>query len=208
MTNGRFARKPIAAIFSGWTTIRVGLYMLMNDSGASIAGTPRLAFGLCSGTTNIPGDATCTHFAGFCLNIASLTRTATPARYGLGAAAFPTKLVNTTFTFGTQFTASGTANIYTNVLQMLFVDITVGSPNYSFNCFFPSGGATAPTNTLSDFTTQMITTTPAFANYTYSAAQTVAVNEGTNGVFDSACVWWNQATPTVDIAAWEIYRIA
>jgi hypothetical protein len=201
MTNARFARQPLPDIFTGWSQLRVALYLAINDSGGNITGTIRFTLGLCAGSTNIPGDATCTHFAGGLLASTPWTRGTGPTRY-TGVNTFPSKLVGTTLTTGTTF---GGSYWLTGVPQMLFIDITKGSPNYSFRLFFPTASATP---SVSDFETQSVAATPAFSNYTYASAQTVAVNEGTDGTFDHSCVWWNQTNPTFDIAYWRVYRLA
>lgn len=202
MTNARFARQPLPDIFTGWSQLRVALYLSLNDSGANITGTIRFAFGLCAGSTNIPGDATCTHFAGGLLASSPWTRATAPTRYS-GINFFPSKLVGTTLTTGTP--TSGVV-MRTAVPQMVFVDIIKGSPNYSFRPFFPGTATESPS--VANFEAQSVAGTPAYANYTYATAQTVAVNEGTDGTFDHSCVWWNQSSPTFDIAYWRVYRLA
>lgn len=204
MTNAYFGRKPVPVIFSSWTTLRVALFYKVNDSGANITGTPRFGFGLCSGTTNILGDATTTHFVGAITNAATWTRATGPIRYVDGSAWVPSKKVGSTLTTGTTF---GTAFHHTTVLQTAFVDITKGSPNYSLRVFVPSSN-TAPVQTLTDFNTQSVLASPAFTSCNYLAAQTVAVDEATDGTLDAACVWWNQTVPTIQIAAWRVFKIA
>lgn len=177
--------------------------MTVYDTGANIAGTPRLALGVCAGDTNIMGDSTVTHFAGIITTEATWARSTTPTRYA-GLNVGPCKKVGSTLTTGSDLSAA--TNFLTSSLSMLFVDITVGSPNYSFRMFGPNASNTAAA-TLSDFNTQILLTTPSFTNYTYATAQTVAVSEVTNGTFDHANVWWDQNSPDVDIAAWRIVRL-
>lgn len=201
MTNARFARQPLPDIFTGWSQLRVALYVSIADSGGNITGTIRFAFGLCAGSTNIPGDATCTHFAGGLLASTPWTRGTAPVTH-YTSNSFPAKLVGTTLTAGT---TTGVFFLPTTTPQMLFIDITKGSPNYSFRPFFPINSSSP---SYADFEAQSVAGTPAFSGYTYAAAQTVAVNEGTDGTFDHSCVWWNQTNPTFDIAAWRVYRLA
>jgi hypothetical protein len=204
MVNGRFARAPLPAIFTGWTTLRVGLYVVIGDSGANITGTIRFAFGLCSGDTNIPGDATCTHFAGCIAASSPWTRSTGPVRY-TGSNLFPAKIVNTTTTFGTVI---GATDWQTASPQIVFAEITKGSPNYSFRAFGKAGSSSGVTQSLADFYAAMAAGTPSGTNMTYFGAQTVAVDEAADGTFDNACVWWNQTNPPFNIAAWQVYRIA
>lgn len=203
MTNARFARVPIPSIFTGWTTLRVACYLLPNSSGANITGTPRFGVGLCAGSTNILGDTTTDHFAGALSTGATWTFAAAPARYAMGTVQ-PSTRIGTTIVSGTTLASP---ILHTTALGLFFVDITVGSPNYSLRLFACTNNA-APTPTLADFLAQSVAGTPAFTGHVFAAAQTVAVDEATNGTFDHACVWWNQTNPTMDIAAWRVYRVA
>lgn len=204
MTDARFARKPLTGFFAGWSHIRVALYALVTDSGANITGTPRWAFGVCAGSTNIMGDATTTHFCGAISNVATWNRSTTPTRFNTASMMVPAKQVVSTLTTGTAFGGSA-IYLQTAVLSMYFIDIIKGSPNYSFQLFKPTGAATP---TLSDFLTQAASGVPAFTNHALSTAVTVAVDEATDGTFDHGCVWWDQSVCNVNIAAWRMYRIA
>ena len=208
MSNGRFARQPIAGLFSGWTTLRVALLVRMNDSGANITGTPRFMFGLCAGTSNIPGDATVTHACGCITNNATWTRTAGPPGYYSPLTIAPSTYINTTIATGTNLsTTSALGFSGTIVNAMVFIDITKGSPNYSLRLLSRTNTASgAPTQ--SDFNAQSVATTPAFTGHTYTAAQTIAVDEVANGTFDSAFVWWNQVTPAINILSWRVVLLA
>lgn len=204
MTNARFARAPIASLFTGWTTLRIALFVQWLDSGGNITGTPSFAFGLCSGNANIMGDATTTHFCGAISTVATWTRATSPLRY-TGVTIAPAKKVGTTLTLGTNFTTAAMA--WLTQPSFFFVDITVGSPNYSMRLICPTASP-AGTPTEAEFLAQSVAGVPAQLNHVYQTAQTVAVDEATNGVFDHACVWWNQASPSVDILNWRVYRLA
>jgi hypothetical protein len=204
-SNGRFARQPLSGIFSSWSVIRVGIYFLVRDSGANITGTIRLAVGLCSGSSNIPGDASVTHFVGAIVGSSPWTRTTVPVVNYTGSNVFPAKIVGATTSFGTVL---GGHNVQTTALQMLFVDITKGSPNFSFTTFQKTSTTTLTSPTFSDFETQFAAGVPAFSQHVVTGAQTVAVNEGTDGTLDHACVWWNQTSPAIDIAAWKVRRLS
>ena len=205
MTDARFAREPLTGFFTGWSHIRVALYALVTDSGANITGTPRWAFGVCAGSTNIMGDATTDHFCGAISNLGTWTRTAgPPTRYSGSSLWVPAKKVVSTLTTGTAFSGAAVF-MATATLGMYFIDIIKGSPDYSLQFFRPTS---TPSPTLSDFLTQSVATIPAFTNHAYSTAQTVAVDEATDGTFDHGCVWWDQAVCNVNIAAWRMYRIA
>ena len=207
MTSAQFARMPIASIFTGWTQLRVAALVLVNDSGANITGTPRLAMGLCAGTSNIPGDLTVTHFCGVMTNQATWLRNTAAVRYQMANSYFPTKTVGITNTFGSTFSSSSNAQLHTTALQMLFIDITKGSPDYSFNLFLYTGASVAPSVTFNDFANQSVAGVPAFTGHTYSPTIDVAVDEGVDGTFDSACMWWDQVVPTFQVAAWRVFKL-
>jgi hypothetical protein len=207
MSNAPFAREPLSTFFAGpWTSVRIALYIRINDSGAEMSDPTNLAVGLCAGSTNIMGDATTTHFCGT-MTYANFFRSTGPVRYaGNGAVSYrPTKKVGVTVTSGTNF---GTAPIlHTTAPTMWFVDITKGSPNYTVRPFF-CNGTSAPTVTEANFLAQAISTPPSFTGHTYPSGQTIAVDEATDGTFDHACVWWNKANPTFEILYWKLYRIS
>jgi hypothetical protein len=205
MTNARFAREPLAGFFTGWSKIRVALLMQMTDAGVNLTGTPRFAVGLCSGSSDIIGDASTTHFVGAITNGSEFTRETTPARYAGSNSLRAAKRVGTTLTVGGA--AASTFRFHTTAPQMFFVDITAGSPNYGVQIFYYTS-ATAPVVTHSDFLTQSLIGTPSFTNHGYLASQAVAVNEGTDGVLDHGCVWWDQAASNMQILSWRMYRLA
>lgn len=196
--NARFARQPLPEIFTGWTKLRVALLLNILDSGVNITGTIRFAYGLCAGSTNIPGDATCTHFVGGLLASSPWARNTPPTRYSGNA--FAAKLVGTTLTTS----AIAACTYVVTPSQMLFIDITKGSPNYSLQAFFSVSTTVA---TYATFLTQSLAGTPSATGHSYPAAETIAVNEGVDGILDHACVWWNKADPAWDIAAWRVFRL-
>jgi hypothetical protein len=204
MTNARFAREPLTGFFTGWSKIRIALFLTITDSGITLTGTPRFAFGLCAGSTDIMGDTTTTHFCGMITNVANWTRAGSPPYFLTASMTSPAKKVGTTLTVGTAF---GGGCFHTGALQMYFIDITKGSPNYSFN-IFEYNSTTTPSVTLAQFLTQSVNAVPSFSNHVYPSAQTVAVDEATDGTFDHGCVWWDQAACNIQIAAWRMYRLA
>src|SRR5579885_1728374 len=69
MNTAKWAR--LVQIPASWTALRIGIRVRLGDNGGAVASTPRFALGLCSGTTNILGDATTTHFVGAITNSSS-----------------------------------------------------------------------------------------------------------------------------------------
>lgn len=207
MTNARFARSPISSFFSGWSKVRIALYASIGDSGANITGTPVFGVGLCSGSTNILGDATTTHFAGALWQDATVTRFGgTPTRYQINPIS-PATLVGTTLTTGTNLASTTVQLFCAPAPTCYFVDITKGSPNYTLQ-LFAYATSTTPSTSEADFLAASVQGVPVATGHTLMTSQTIAVDEATNGTFDHACVWWNQSNPTMDIWAWRLYRLA
>jgi hypothetical protein len=214
MSNSRFARAPLLELFTSWTKIRVGAYLTVQDSGANLV-VPGFAMGLCAGSTNIPGDATCDHFVGVHSHVTNWERAATPLRYVLANQLLPKKIVD-----GVLTTADGAFdnNYYHGIpiglFCCLFIDITKGSPDYGFQLFAPYGGSSGVdlSATQAEFDTQMITNVPSLSNHRYmganSAPYTLPVNEAVDGVFTHACMLWDQSVPTMDVSAFSVYRIS
>ena len=207
MTNSRFARQPYAGFMtSGWVTLRVAVLMRVSDSGASLSGTPRFAVGLCSGNTNIMGDSTVDHFVGLLSTDDNWSRSVGPVRYITVPSITAVKKVGTTITAGASFGAFG-ATFHTTTPFMIFVDITKGSPNFSFTVFICTG-ITAPGVTEANFLTTSLAPSPSFAEHASAGPVTVAVDEVTDGTLDHACVAWDQTLATVDIHAWRVLKLA
>lgn len=198
-------------IGTSWNKLRIAMRWSMRSSGANITGTPRLVFGLCSGSSNPFGDATTTHFIG-CRSGAA-TWTLAGARYAFGGNAwFPIKKVGTTITEGTTFTATATCvglGAITNTADrtLFFLDITKGSPNYTFNVF-NNTEATVADITLTTFLAQVEVEAAVVANHAFRTAQTLAVNEGTDGTLDHINFHWDRTAPEPEICDIAIARFA
>lgn len=203
MTNARFARPLPSAFLSGWTKIRVALFLQLVDSAADITGTPRFAVGLCAGSTNIIGDTTTDHFVGVMSTSATWTRSTSAIRYS--SIIGPSKRVGTTITPGTAFAT--TMTMHTTNPALFFVDITKGSPNYTVQGFYNAAVGAAAT-TEANFLSISVMAVPAHTNHVLPAAQTIAADEDVDGVLNHACVWWNQTTPTISVGALRVYRLA
>lgn len=151
LTNSQLIRRPI--YFGSWTTIRIGLHFCI-PSAASIGGTPRLYFGLCSGLTNGIGDATTTNFIGWMSNTTTFNRSSLvgpPLNVYSGNNAFRfIKKVGTTFNFNA---ADASALFFFSMQQpvrhALILQITKGSPNWTAQFAFPVSNSITATD-LSD----------------------------------------------------------
>jgi hypothetical protein len=178
----------------------------MDNSGGALT-VAKLFLGLCSGTSNQFGDSTTTHAVGIVTTGSWQFQT---TFYNATSPA-PAKRVGTTTTTGTVLAANAaigcTAAATTADRGMWFVDIIKGSPNYSFQLFAPSN-AVAGDQSAATFLTNMEATTPSIVGYSFSAAQTLAVNEGTDGTLDSINISWDHTTPVIEICDIAVARIA
>src|SRR5437870_4036952 len=111
LTNSNIARLWGSDVGTTWTKIRIGCRISIEDSGANVTGTPRLAIGVCSGTSNIFMDATTTHFAGIVSTASFWNRITGPVGYQLwdsgSGSNFPgvAKRIGSTLTVGTLLSA-------------------------------------------------------------------------------------------------------
>lgn len=199
LSNGQFGRA--IGIGTSWNTVRVGLRWHWTQDGANH--TPKLFIGLCSGTSNMFGDATTTHAAGVYSNAATFTFAATPNRYTVGNQWVPAKRVGSTITTGSVMSL-GTSTYHADALanaadrDIFLVDIVKGSPNFTFK-IFACGTSVADISTAT-FLAQMEQATPAITNYLGpSAGTTLAVSEGTDGTFDTVNVSWDLTSINVEI---------
>ena len=212
MSNGRFARQPSASVFASgaWTKIRVALYMDLFQIGSDVGSTPVFQAGLCSGTTNIPGDATPTNAVGLNVTAASWSwynGGGSSYIYNCGPC-YPFKNVGGVLTNGTSstpllFATSAEAN---GLSAELYVDITKGSPNYTVQAFCPT--TVSPTTTEATFEAQSIASSPVIAGgHAFLTAQTIAFNESA-GTLDSVFVYHKPTTGYARIKQLRVVRLA
>lgn len=173
---------------SGWQSMRVGIRLNL-DGTSDNSNSNIMALGFCSGTTNIYGDATTTHFVG-----SAISTWGGAGNYHGGAGSFygsiayvPRKRVGTTNTDGTTLASNCTIaadaiSASSNRYVCWFVDMIFGSPNYTIKIFYNVGTASVSQAT---WQAQMVAPTPVIVGHTYTAGQTIAVDEGTDGTLDS-----------------------
>ena len=211
MQNGRFARKPVPQLFDGgtWTKIRVALYCEIVSTGSTLT-TPILNFGLCSGTTNIPGDATPTNAVGAKMNANWTFYNGGGTTIQYFGEFITHKIVAGVGTNGLSF-GNGTSAIVTDTNSgtdgcCLFVDIQKGSPNYTLNlfCFGPTLGASGMSEAV--YVTQSIALTPAATSHTFITAKTVAFDES-GGTLDAAYVYWSMSN-ALKVKNWRVVKLA
>jgi hypothetical protein len=119
------------------------------------------------------------------------------------------KKVGTTLTSTALINSTLTAAPATGYRSVIFVDILKGSPNFTFNIFCRDNNSTATTDiTRAEFLTQMQQATPALTTHTLSGTQTQAVDEATDGFFDSVNVYWSQTGTPMELSDIAVARLS
>lgn len=188
-----------------WNVVRVGLlWSIRQDVNGTIA--PEFAFGLCAGTAAVYGDASVTHFVGV---TSSGNWEINGNNFLINTDILPSKKVGVTLTTGTALSTTHVINaqIVNNYRTVTFVEITKGSPNYSFKLFHRNLDTAADYN-VTNLTTVMESGAPALANHVFTGAQTLAVDEGVDGTLTAAQFYWNLTTSNAEIDAIQISKIS
>lgn len=215
LDNSQFAR--VMSIGTTWNSIRIGLRWSFTDSGGNITGTPRFAFGVCSGTTNIFGDATCDNFVGAISNTASWTRNAgPPVWYNSGGFTGPymwtARKVGASLTLGNElFAGSGesfavAADPATGYRSVMLLTITKGSPNYTLQLFYTLAAYNVDVS-YADFYALVDAAVPARTNYLTSLSRTIACDEST-GSFNAVNFHWSKASPNIELSDIAVARLS
>lgn len=216
LSNSQFAR-PIP-FGTTWNKIRIGVRLDCTTSGGNLTGTPRFAVGLCSGNTDLYGDATTTHFVGVRTNEATWTLTNSNRYLVNGSTLSPHKKVGTIFTAGTAFfpgvqwgIGAGAATPVADRTQFI-LEITKGSPNFTLQMlgWINPGGVAAPVDNsdVAFYTNMEGAGNPAATNHTFSAANTLAVDEGVSGSFDHINIFWDRTTSEIELSDLAVARIS
>lgn len=203
--NDLIARKT--SVGTNWTTLRVGARLAVNNNGNTLPFTPKWWFGLCSGTSNVPGDQTPTNFIGIGF-VQTVQFSYSAGAYGqLGGQGFAlTKIVNGVETqSGSALATLGISGDPT-VRNIFIVEIVKGSPNYTYNFWHPALLAATTDYSLETLMLQMLIT-PWVTNSTlpqYNAdTGTIAFDEAA-GALDSVCHYWSPDNRSMEISemAW------
>lgn len=194
-----------------WNVVRVGvLWAVRQDSLGSIS--PSFALGLCSGTSNVYGDATTTHFVGVTSSGGTWDYDGGAGNgFGYNGIIRPSKKVGVTQSNGTNLVTNHAiyfrTDSATNLRRVTFVEITKGSPNYSFKLFYSNDGALNDYS-VTNLKTVMETTSPSLTNHLFSSAQTLAVDEGADGTLNAAQFYWNLSTSNLEADAFMVAKIS
>lgn len=190
---------------SGWNSIRLG--MRLHFTQGTFVTPVRFAFGLCHGTTNLINSNSTDHFAGIWSDSGFTSNGVIAGSVYFNVNLKPMTRVGTVITTGANITADSrygnTANLSTADRGILFLDVTKGSPNYTMNAWFNVNG-TAPDYPESAFAVMMNEAAAPGGNSLYpdpsnGTGQTIAVDEGANGVLNALSVWWNQSSVTLEV---------
>lgn len=204
MANSCYARTIL--IGTTWNVLRVGLRWHMDNTGASLS-TPEFAFGVCDGTTNIMGDASVDHFVG----VRSSGLWSFQTTFYNNTSFQPAKKVGATVTTGTTLVQNASiacnCTVDPSPRGFIMVDITKGSPNFSFVLSHLNNQVGANV-TASEFLQQMELATVTQTGYLTTASQTLAVSEAGDGFLDSVNVSWNRSTPVIEVTDIAVTRFS
>lgn len=207
LSNAQFAR-PFD--ISTWTTLRVGIRWVITSDATLSSGLTSCLVGLCSGTTNLPGDATCQHAIG--LGTAGVAWSASSTTfYATTTSSFISKIGTTVTTGlgGSSFTDMGAGRSDTGAQRAAwFVDFTKGSPNWTAKAFYRNDTTITLDMSQQTFLDLMAIDTPSLTGYIASSSFSFAVDEATNGTLNSVFFWWSRAVPYAEISDIAIARFA
>lgn len=196
LANGEAARSPIWV--ASWNKFRVGLQGSFHGT-AAISGSPEWVLGFGAGSTDLWASGTSTHIIGIRNTDTDFAFTAAPDRYTINPHFRAFKRVGTTVTDATSFGASN--HIHSaegSVRTGIFLEVTKGSPNYTFRICVPTNAPADLSDAKFDEAMQVadISDIPAIAglgsSYTSPASQTLAVDEGVDGTLTHLFVFWSR----------------
>jgi hypothetical protein len=212
----RLANAQVARPFNvgSWTKLRVAMRVGMTDDAAP-AGNTTFMTGICSGTTNLPGDATCTHAVGVGTNAQALAviGTTTTRLMSLVTTSIMTKIGTTVTGLGTSYATSsgmGAAANYNGLQRDLwFLTVTKGTPNWSFSVLQRNNVASTSDYSYDQFIQYAETEAyPTLTRYVTGTTVTGAIDEGANGTLDTVFFWWPRAAPAIEISDIAVVRFA
>jgi len=212
LTNSNFARLWSTDVGTSWTTICVGCRMTIEDTGANLVSTPRLAFGICVGTSNIFMDATTTHWLGFYSVDPTWPRVSgSPATYAMADATtaplFSKRITSTITSAGTQTANPRLCDCSTANRSAFFMYITKGSPNFT-GSLFCRGGTTASDVSLAEYLAALPLSSPSITNHSNAGNVTLAIDEGANGSFNAVNIAWDRTSPAIELSDLAVVKLA
>ncbi len=211
LSNSNFARTWSSTLGTNWTKLRVALRVIMtNNAGASIAGSPVFAVGVCAGTNNIFQDLTCSNWVGV------VTTEATWAFAGTGTNIYFQSLnanaatkVGALMTTGAVMTTALHIKADPSALNrsLLFVDITKGvGTNITVGAFMRTASNVADVS-YDTFLERAEVAVPVEAFHAFVTPVAVPVDEAANGYLNSVNVAWGITTPHIHICDVAIVKL-
>lgn len=181
------------------------------DVGTSLT-SAQLRVGLCSGTTNILGDATTDHFVGFRLtgNSATLTRGAgPPAYYTWDYTAVSVVVDGVSSDTGDIEPAIYYTSAATTNRTCLFCDIARSGTTFTMDYFRQYSTAVADVSQAT-YEAQLLNDDATIADHAFiSSPGTRTADEATNGVFDHINISWDNGTgASMEISDLALVRLA
>lgn len=211
LSNSQFGR-PFN--FGTWSKVRVCFRLGFTDYGASPSGNVNHFLGLCSGTTNMFGDATCQHFVGF-------GNTGTWTRSGSGSSLIYTAAAPSYYTkIGTTLVAStnasngiaygATADFDGKQRKVLFVEyVKLSGTQMNLTAFYRLNNAGTVDISYSDWLNLAeVETGAAYTLHAWGTTRTLSVNEGVNGVLDAVTAYWSRTSPQMEISDIAVVKFA
>jgi len=173
---------------TGWGRLRVGILAAL--SGA-VTETLDMGIGFCSGTTNILGDATTTHWIGA---RSTGAWTYSSGGYVTGTVSYY-KRVGTTYTGGGGLSGYDISDVGTrDHVCGMWVDIVKGSPNYTVEIVWydtvPSGSNSLSVSVFLSKMSIAKTLNGSQPSGYYFHSGAVACSESTDGYFDAVNISW------------------
>ena len=210
LSNSQFGRPH--GYGDSWNTLRVALSFNI-EVGADPIKNSVFRAGLCSGTVNMPADATTANSYG--IKVVSVL--AAPFSRIFSTYPYYQNAVLTAFSRVGVVETTASTNIVTgwhwstvgNTRSMLFIDIIKGSPNYTFKVFRRAGYA-ATDSTPAAFLATVTQPAPVYDTHLYSSPTGTAlpINTGANGILDTVYVGWNLVAPRLFISDLAVVRLA
>ena len=205
------------SIDPNWTTIQLGVWSsFTTGSQVTLTGPPFFCFGLCSGATNVLGDAVTTHFLGFRVNstMGYTSSSLYTAEYYSSVQGIYFKKVNTTITSTGDIISS---TLYYHIASppetpkssVNYLQITKGSPNYTIKTYFSINPTNVTEGLISEgeFLAQLQSSVPASQNnmrITPALTSVLAVDESADGYFDHVNIFWDREEPVGNVLVYGV----
>jgi len=195
LANAEVIRAPI--YLDDWAQIRIGLRGAWTNVAATIAGTPRFAFGVCNGSSFGYGSSLSANVLGYRTNH-DFTRTVGTIVYinpfSGGSGKFFNKVGATISDVAITGGSNGYFSADSAVRSYVGLQITRGSPNFTLQMTAAHTGTEVAIDVTDDKFTQYMEQTPLLASAGHIASNVinVPVDEVTNGVLNYFFIYWER----------------